>query len=419
MASKLYEITQGVMHVDPAADAIEFEGAWWTWGDLSRIGDAIEAALAKAGLGANTRIGGVMRNRPETAAMMLALLTSDRCVVTLNPSLPDDRLAGDILALKPPAVIAFAQDWARPAVAEAARKIGCLGIELTHDRVAPVRLVPGLETVSGADLQREAAEGIAIEMLTSGTTGAPKRIPIKRFTLEQAVVDAGVYDNRGPDEAPKLRSGVTIFNSSFAHIAGFFALFNNVASGRKLSMMEKFNVAGWVDAVRRHRPKVAGAPPSALRMIIDAKVPKEDLASLVAFRAGTAPLDPELGEEFYDIYGIPVLQNYSATEFAGAGAGWTLEDFKKYHKEKRGSVGRVNPGIKARVIDAETGEPVAFGTQGLLELQAPHLGDGGWLRTTDLAVMDADDFLWIKGRADNAIIRGGFKIIPDDVVRAL
>ncbi|MGN6692372.1 MAG: AMP-binding enzyme, partial [Sphingopyxis sp.] len=42
-----------------------------------------------------------------------------------------------------------------------------------------------------------------------------------------------------------------------------------------------------------------------------------------------------------------------------------------------------------------------------------------WLRTTDRAVLDADRFLYIRGRADNAIIRGGFKIHPDDVVTAL
>lgn len=281
-------------------------------------------------------------------------------------------------------------------------------------------MVVGLERASGAALVRAAEEGVAIEMLTSGTTGAPKRVPLKRHTLEQAVIDAGVYDNRGPQDAAKLRGGVVIFNSPFAHIAGVFGLFNGIVAGRKLAMLEKFSVDSWVGAIRRHRPKVAGAPPSALRMILDAEVPKEDLASLVAFRAGTAPLDPDLADEFYARYGIPVLQNYSATEFAGAGAGWTIDDYRKYHKEKRGSVGRINPGIMARVVDVESGEPVTPGEQGLLEILAPHLGDGKtWLRTTDLAVLDADDFLWIKGRADNAIIRGGFKIIPDDVVRAI
>jgi acyl-CoA synthetase (AMP-forming)/AMP-acid ligase II len=55
-----------------------------------------------------------------------------------------------------------------------------------------------------------------------------------------------------------------------------------------------------------------------------------------------------------------------------------------------------------------------------LELRAKHLGDGtNWVRTTDLASMDEQQFLWILGRADNAIIRGGFKIMPDDVVKAM
>jgi acyl-CoA synthetase (AMP-forming)/AMP-acid ligase II len=56
----------------------------------------------------------------------------------------------------------------------------------------------------------------------------------------------------------------------------------------------------------------------------------------------------------------------------------------------------------------------------LLELFGTQLGDGkSWMRTTDIAVLDADNFLWINGRADNAIIRGGFKVIPDDLVRAI
>jgi acyl-coenzyme A synthetase/AMP-(fatty) acid ligase len=213
---------------------------------------------------------------------------------------------------------------------------------------------------------------------------------------------------------------VQIVNSPFAHISGVFSLFNCVAAGRSSCLLDRFSVDSFTDAVRRHRPKVAGAPPSALRMILDAEVPKTDLASLVAFRAGTAPLDPDLADEFYARYGIPVLQNYGATEFAGGVAGWTLGDFKAHHKDKRGSVGRLNPGVAARIVDPETGEVLPHGEEGLLELRAEQLGDGAsWIRTTDLGVLDADDFLWINGRHDNAIIRGGFKVMPDDVVRAL
>ena len=58
--------------------------------------------------------------------------------------------------------------------------------------------------------------------------------------------------------------------------------------------------------------------------------------------------------------------------------------------------------------------------QGLLEVKPAQLGaDADWMHTTDLARIDADGFLWILGRADQAIIRGGFKVMPDDVRTAL
>ena len=415
----LADLVRGVMRVDPAAPAMEFHGDWWSWADLDGVMAGLDGAIGAAGLGPATRVGCMLRNRPDGAATLMAVVTTDRCVVTLNPTLPDERLAGDILGLKPPVVVGTSEDWARPAVLAAAKTIGCLGIELTGDSARPVRLVDGLTAVTGTDLRLE-APGIGVEMLTSGTTGEPKRIPLKTRTLEKAVIDAGVYDNRKPEDAPRLRGGVQILNSPFAHISGVFGLFNCIASGRKSCLLDRFTVESWVDAIRRHRPKVAGAPPSALRMILDAGVPKADLESLMVFRTGTAPLDADLADAFFERYGIPVLQNYGATEFAGGVAGWTLADFKLHPKDKRGSVGRMNAGVEARIVDPDTGAVLEPGQQGLLELKASHLGDGAaWIRTTDLAVLDADRFLWINGRFDNAIIRGGFKVFPDDVIRAI
>jgi long-chain acyl-CoA synthetase len=417
--SRLADLVRGVMRVDPAAQAMEYKGDWWTWGDLDQLIEGIDQALATQGIAAGVRIGGLLRNRPQVASLLLGLVSGDRCVVTLNPSLPDDRLATDILTLKPPVLIGMAEDWARPAVLAAAREIGAMGLQLPDAPGGAVQIVEGLKAPTGVDLRYE-APGIGVEMLTSGTTGVPKRVPLKTRTLEQAVIDAGVYDNRKPGDPPRLRGGVQILNAPFAHIGGVFGLFNCIAGGRSSCLLDKFSVAEWADAVRRHRPKVAGAPPSALRMILDSDVTREDVASLVAFRTGTAPLDPDLADAFYEKFGIPVLQNYGATEFAGGVAGWTIGDFHKHHKDKRGAVGRMNPGCEARIVNPDTGEVLAFGAEGLLELKAGHLGDGaGWMRTTDMAVLDADDFLWINGRYDNAIIRGGFKIFPDDVVRAM
>ena len=415
MAS-LSAFVRNVMAIDPAAPALEFEQKWHSWGELTSIIDAIEAQLKKNDIGPGARIGGILRNTPHMAAMIIGTIINDRCVVTLNPTLPDSKLVHDILTLKTPVIIAQKQDWARPEILEAAQKTGALCLEVTGDLAEPVKVI---FEKTGTDFNVD-AKGVGIEMLTSGTTGTPKRIPLPAENFSKMVLDAAVYEKRDVNAPPKLSNSVTIANTPFSHIGGIFGLFVTLSAGRKACMLDRFRVENFVDAIQRHQPKVVGAPPSALRMIIDAKVPKEALSSLKVFRTATAPLDPNLADQFYEIYGVPVLQNYGATEFAGGVAGWTLPDFEKYGAERRGSVGRMNPGIEGRVINPETGEPVPYGEKGLLELRAKHLGDGqNWVRTTDLARMDEKQFLWILGRADNAIIRGGFKIIPDDVVKAI
>jgi acyl-CoA synthetase (AMP-forming)/AMP-acid ligase II len=149
-----------------------------------------------------------------------------------------------------------------------------------------------------------------------------------------------------------------------------------------------------------------------MRMVLDAKLPKEKLQSLVAVRAGTAPLPPATQKEFEDFYGIPVLIQYGATEWMGGLAGWTLEDHKKFIATKLGSVGRPRGDLQMRITDADTGAEMPVGQPGILEvLPRQRLGaDATWTRTTDVASIDADGFLYIHGRADDTIIRGGFKV---------
>lgn len=413
--SELREQIAAILSLDPPEPAIEFQRFWRRWADLAAAAGRINEALDNAGLGAGARIGALLRNHVDLVPVLLATFLSDRCLASLNAVSPERKLAEDIVDAAPPVLIGTAEDWGRPGLIEAADQIGAVVIALADGAV---------EILRDGDRARwgnPEAPGIAIEMLSSGTTGKPKRIPLPRRNLEKALAGAASYEKgREAGAPPKLRSGVQIVTAPLAHIAGITGLMNNLLAGRKVCLIERFTVEGFRDAVVRHRPKVAGAPPSALRMLLDADIPKEDFSSLVAYRTGTAPLDPELADAFYQRYGIPVLQNYGATEFAGGVAGWTLEDFRAHWTEKRGAVGRLNRGAEARVIDPESGETLADGEEGLLELRAPNIGNGqGWVRTTDLAVVDADRFLWIRGRHDGAIVRGGFKVIPDDVVKAL
>jgi acyl-coenzyme A synthetase/AMP-(fatty) acid ligase len=96
----------------------------------------------------------------------------------------------------------------------------------------------------------------------------------------------------------------------------------------------------------------------------------------------------------------------------------TPELHARWGKTKLGSAGRPIAGAKLRVVDPETGEVLAPGQEGILEVIAPRVGPE-WIRTSDLAVVDADEFLFHRGRADGAIMRGGFKLIPETIERAL
>lgn len=406
-----------MMSIDPDRTEIDFEGVDYSWGEIADNVQAIEAALDEMGLPEDARVGVMLRNRPGHLAAINAVLSTDRCLVSLNPVLPDTRLFADVEGLNLPVIIADASDVARPGLTDALKRAGSAVIEI-GPRLEGVRTLPGFETPSSV-IQR--SPGVAIEMLTSGTTGTPKRVPLTRAAFDASFAGFTRYE-RGREfaDAPQLRSGVTMVVNPLTHIGGIYGCIGALAAGRKIALLERFTVEAWVAAIKRNLPKVAPAVPSALKMILEANVPKEELSSLSALISGTAPLSPDVVDEFYARYGIPILANYGATEFAGAIAGWNIDDFRKYWTEKRGSVGRLHNDIEARIVDPETGVSLPPDIEGLLELKGDQLSNNGaWLRTTDRAVLDDDNFLFIKGRSDNAIIRGGFKIHPDDVVKAL
>jgi acyl-CoA synthetase (AMP-forming)/AMP-acid ligase II len=154
-------------------------------------------------------------------------------------------------------------------------------------------------------------------------------------------------------------------------------------------------------------------------MVCDADVPVEVFDPISAVFCGTAPLDPSTAAEFTAKYGVPVLEVYGATEYAGGVAGWTLRDWERHGADKPGSVGRANAGVELRVVHPASGSALAADQPGILEVRAPQLAEDGWLHTTDRARIDTDGFLYILGRVDDVIIRGGLKVHAEDVVAAL
>ncbi|WP_445168575.1 AMP-binding protein [Mycolicibacterium sp. Dal123E01] len=388
-----------VLDLDPEARAIEYDGVWCGWDQLGALSNRV-AAVVQPG----ARVGILLRNTPAHVATVLGVLSAGGCIVVINPSRGDERIRADIAALKLPVIIGTVDDLTQltqPADDATVVTIGELD-DAPQIRLG-TRADPGPATV-------------AVQMLTSGTTGPPKRVDLTYDMLAVSVIGSDFANAPAP---PAVSSSVAIVNAPLVHIGGVYRVLQCVCEARPFVLLPRFELESWAQAVRRYRPKAVSLVPAALRMVLHSDLSPEDLDGVRAVTSGTAPLSADDAEAFTDKFGIPVLTSYAATEFGGGVAGWSVADHRTYWQSKRGSVGRASLGAQLRVV-AEDGTALEPDQPGLLEVKPGQLGrDASWIRTTDLARIDADGFLWILGRADQAIIRGGFKVLPDDVRGAL
>lgn len=386
-----------VLDLDPSAPALQYDGQWSRWGQLATLARRIGALTGPV------RVGVMLRNSPPHVAALLGVLEAGGTVVVINPSRGDDRTRADIAALGLPVIIGLAEDIATLVTPSVTGTV----ITISDLDTAPIESL-------GTTVDDARRPGVAVWMLTSGTTGPPKRVDLTYDMLARSVM------GREPWQSPtELRRGVAIVNSPLVHVGGVFRILLCISEARSFVLLPKFDLQRWADAVREHKPRAVSLVPAALRMVLHSGLTRDDLAGVRAVTSGTAPLSADDADAFTEKFGIPVLTSYAATEFGGGVAGWTLADHQQYWRDKRGSVGRANPGAQLQVVDA-AGSVLGPDEQGLLEVKPAQMDpSSGWIRTTDLARIDADGFVWILGRADQAIIRGGFKVMPDDVRTAL
>jgi long-chain acyl-CoA synthetase len=390
-----------VLRLQPDATALEYDRQWLSRGQLRDLAEQISSLIDTG----RPQVGILLRNRPAHVAALLGVLRCGATVVAINPGRGDERTKADVDQLALPIIIGEPDDLAMVGAPPTTTAVS----------ISAVGIKPKVVEASQIHTH-DSRPDVAVRMLTSGTTGSPKRVDLTYDMLAHSVMGPEAEQPTHPTE---LRRGVAIVNSPLVHIGGVFRVLQCVVEPRPFVLLERFELNRWAEAVRAHRPRAVSLVPTALRMVLHSDLPREDLASIRAVTSGTAPLSPQDADAFTEKYGIPVLTSYAATEFGGGVAGWTLTDHQKYWQAKRGSVGRANPGAQLRVVN-DDGEPLGHDQLGLLEVKPAQLGPSAdWIRTTDMARIDADGFIWITGRADQAIIRGGFKIMPDDVRSAL
>jgi long-chain acyl-CoA synthetase len=207
-----------VLSLEPTASAIEYDGQWSTWGEVAGLANRIAAV-------GETEVGMLLRNRPAHVAALLGVLLAGGTVVTINPTRGGDRTRADIAALDLPVVVGEPDDLASMVPA------GPTAIPISGLDAAPRVPVP--------DAGRA---GVAVRMLTSGTTGPPKRIDLTYDMLACSVI--GPEPDRSPPPT-ELRQGVAIVNAPMVHIGGVFRVLQCVCEARPFALLDRFELVRW------------------------------------------------------------------------------------------------------------------------------------------------------------------------------
>ena len=264
---------------------------------------------------------------------------------------------------------------------------------------------------------RRSEDDLAAILYTSGTTGRSKGAMLSHGNLlsnTDALVDAWRFT-----DSDILLHALPIF-----HVHGLFVATNVIlrAAGRMI-FLPKFDL----DSVIANLPQATsmmGVPTFYTRLLDDPRFDRNLVRNIRLFISGSAPLLPETHRTFEARTGHVILERYGMTETA-------MSLSNPYCGERRaGSVGLPLPHIETRITNPDTGEPVADGETGILEVKGPNVFKGYWRMpektaeefrpdgyfiTGDLARADSDGYITIVGRTKDLVITGGYNVYPKEV----
>lgn len=283
------------------------------------------------------------------------------------------------------------------------------------------------EAVAAPDAVYDTGEGIAIQLFTSGTTAAPKAAILQHSNLVSYIL--GTVEFGAADEAEAALVSVPPY-----HIAGIAAVASSIYSQRRIVMLPAFAPDAWLKLVETERVTNAFVVPTMLGRIIHAmdKGVHADIASLRAIAYGGGKMPLELITRALDLFPETGFTNaYGLTETSSTVALLGPEEHRAAHRSddpkvraRLASVGIPLPTIELE-IRGENGEVLPAGQPGEIYVRGDQvsgqyrersaLDADGWFPTRDAGYLDEDGYLFLSGRADDVIVRGGENISPGEI----
>jgi acyl-CoA synthetase (AMP-forming)/AMP-acid ligase II len=363
-----------------------------SYAELIGLADAAAEWLDQAGVPAGTAVPALLTTSPLALALVVAGSCTQRPVAPLGPRLTPRELAGCIDGLDAPLLVAepeFAEQ-ARAAAQRAGRRL---------------LILPPLDPGGRRLLPEARPDAIAAILHTSGTTGAPKQVPITQDRLAARVGVSSRLMGVGP-------ASVYASGSPFYHIAGLGNLAVMIAVGAAVLPFPRFSVESWTGLGRRGVTH-AFLVPTMIERLLDAGA--LTLPGLRLLQYGSAPIRPAtLSRAVRALPGVSFINMFGQTEGSPIACLVHADHDRALagRPDLLASVGRAAPGIELRLAGTgaeEVGEILARGA---------HLfraAEDGWLHTGDLARMDDDGYVYLIGRLGDRIKRGGENVHPVEV----
>jgi len=279
-------------------------------------------------------------------------------------------------------------------------------------------------------------EDVNILMYTSGTTGRPKGVML-------TYGDFVTYVCGHTELADGTPRGATLLCVPLYHIAGITSMLTSIFTGRTLVILRQFEPSAWLAAVQHESITHAFLVPTMLKRVLEhADFERQSCTSLEVLAYGAAPMPLPVIRQAIERFPSHVgfVNAFGQTETTATVTMLGPEDHRlegtpgdiECKLRRLSSIGRPLADVEVRIIGPDRSE-VARGEIGEIAVRTPRMMKGyfaqgeataeaimdGWLHTRDMGWMDADGYLYLAGRKDDMIIRGGENIAPAEVETVL
>ncbi len=426
----------------PERTAIAFEGKRYSYAELKERVNRLADSLNRLGLAKGDRVAILEVNCNQYVEACLATLKAGAIFVPLNFRIRQEELTY-LVSKAEPKILFVGSRYADMVKSVRSQLPSVKHFIILGEKQGEMSSYDELISSGSAEEKTFAEikeEDIAVLMFTAGTTGFPKGVPQDHNAYSSYVLSSvDPPDMEAPPET-------NVLVMPLYHVAGMQALLAGIYGGRTIALMRQFDEKEWFETVQREKATRVMVVPTMLKRIVEyPDFDKYDLSRVRVITYGAAACPYEVLKKTIERFpGRALINAFGGTETSSTIAALRAEDQvitgketeaerEKKLKRLATSIGLPMDDVEIQVRDEKERELPA-GKIGEIVVRGPRIMKGywkdedktqraftadGWYRTGDLGYKDEEGYIYLTGRGDDVIVRGGENIGPDEVESVL